>query len=246
KQTTIAKDVVDEHLVRASKLAPSREGGLAGKVFIVDEAERLDASLSKAESQNAILKTLEEPPERTVIILVTSSEDRLLPTIRSRCQRVAFGPLTGEETVRVAGSKGVDASQAEAGLGLAGGSPGRLIELVETGVVGWQAELRPMLDLAARGRFASDLGPTMAGLVEGWAAARAASVPNGSKTVANREGAARMFELLATRARKGLAVEGAEDRALGWIEAIQRAESRVYANVQMASVFEGLAADLAS
>ena len=40
-----------------------------------------------------MLKTLEEPPPGTVIILVTQNEEQLLPTIRSRCQRIAFGPL---------------------------------------------------------------------------------------------------------------------------------------------------------
>lgn len=61
------------------------------KVFIVDEAELLDAV-----GQNVLLKTLEEPPEGTFLILVTSSEDRLLITVRSRCQRVAFVSLPDE------------------------------------------------------------------------------------------------------------------------------------------------------
>lgn len=58
------------------------------KFFVLDEAELLNA-----EGQNALLKTLEEPPAETVIVLVTSSEDLLLPTIRSRCQRIGFAPL---------------------------------------------------------------------------------------------------------------------------------------------------------
>ena len=51
------------------------------KVFIIDEAELLDAY-----GQNALLKTLEEPPRDSYIILVTTAEERLLPTIRSRCR----------------------------------------------------------------------------------------------------------------------------------------------------------------
>ncbi len=58
------------------------------RVFIIDEAHLLGA-----QGQNALLKTLEEPPGRNVVILVTDEEDLLLPTVRSRCQRVAFGPL---------------------------------------------------------------------------------------------------------------------------------------------------------
>jgi DNA polymerase-3 subunit delta' len=44
-------------------------------------------------AQNALLKTLEEPPARTILILTTSGEDQLLPTVRSRCLRVPFAPL---------------------------------------------------------------------------------------------------------------------------------------------------------
>ena len=58
------------------------------RVVIVDEA---DAMLSEA--QNALLKTLEEPPSASMFVLVTSRPDELLPTVRSRCQRLRFGRL---------------------------------------------------------------------------------------------------------------------------------------------------------
>jgi DNA polymerase-3 subunit delta' len=61
------------------------------KVFIIDEAELLDAT-----GQNTLLKTLEEPPPGTYLFLLTAHEDRLLPTIRSRCQRVPFSILGSE------------------------------------------------------------------------------------------------------------------------------------------------------
>ncbi|HCA40005.1 MAG TPA: DNA polymerase III subunit delta', partial [Phycisphaerales bacterium] len=57
---------------RTPSLAPA-------KVFIIDEAERLDLP-----GQNALLKTLEEPPPSTYLFLVTSRPERLLPTIWSR------------------------------------------------------------------------------------------------------------------------------------------------------------------
>lgn len=62
------------------------------KVFILDGAERMNTN-----AQNAFLKTLEEPPQQSVIILVTSSEHRMLPTILSRCQIINFIPLTPDE-----------------------------------------------------------------------------------------------------------------------------------------------------
>mgnify|MGYP001139560508 CR=1 FL=1 len=64
------------------------------RVAIINEAERMNRS-----AQNAILKTLEEPNEKVVIILVSSKEDKLLPTIISRCQKIRFG-LVPEKTIK--------------------------------------------------------------------------------------------------------------------------------------------------
>jgi DNA polymerase III subunit delta' len=62
------------------------------RVFIIDEAEWL-----REEAANSILKTLEEPPETTLLILVTSRPYQLLETIRSRCQMLSFAPLSAAE-----------------------------------------------------------------------------------------------------------------------------------------------------
>jgi DNA polymerase-3 subunit delta' len=62
------------------------------RVFIIEDADRLNES-----SSNALLKTLEEPPETTHLILLTSRPAALLPTIRSRCQIIRFAPLKVEE-----------------------------------------------------------------------------------------------------------------------------------------------------
>src|SRR5205823_4195724 len=59
------------------------------RVVIVDEADTLVAA-----AQNALLKTLEEPPSRSVFILVTARPDALLPTVSSRCPRLTFRPLS--------------------------------------------------------------------------------------------------------------------------------------------------------
>src|SRR5262249_62221574 len=58
------------------------------KVAIVVAAEEMTP-----QAQNAVLKTLEEPPADTVLILLTSAADHLLPTVRSRCSKVGFVPL---------------------------------------------------------------------------------------------------------------------------------------------------------
>ena len=62
------------------------------KVYIIDEADTMTE-----ESQNCLLKTLEEPPEYAVIILIVSNESKMLPTIKSRCVKVKFDILSNEE-----------------------------------------------------------------------------------------------------------------------------------------------------
>lgn len=59
------------------------------KVFLMNDAETMTES-----AQNALLKTIEEPPEYAVIILMTNNINGLLPTIRSRCMNLEFGPIT--------------------------------------------------------------------------------------------------------------------------------------------------------
>ncbi len=62
----------------------------ATRVFIVEEATSMAPPAA-----NALLKTLEEPPARTLFVLCTTAPEQLLPTIRSRCQRIRFGAGTG-------------------------------------------------------------------------------------------------------------------------------------------------------
>lgn len=62
------------------------------RIFIVDDADKMNESAS-----NALLKTLEEPPVTSHLILITSKPDALLPTIRSRCQMMRFAPVRKDE-----------------------------------------------------------------------------------------------------------------------------------------------------
>src|SRR5262249_45946443 len=79
---------------------------------------------------NAFLKTLEEPPADTVIVLLTSALDRLLPTLRSRCSRVQFSPLpTDFIAQRVQAERKLDAAGAALAAVMAGGSLGAALAL---------------------------------------------------------------------------------------------------------------------
>jgi DNA polymerase-3 subunit delta' len=66
------------------------------KVAILDDADDL-----RHEGANALLKTLEEPPPNSIIILIGTAEQRQLPTIRSRCQIVRFQPLNWEDVLQI-------------------------------------------------------------------------------------------------------------------------------------------------
>ena len=94
------------------------------RVIIVDDADAMEAS-----AQNALLKTLEEPPAASTFVLVTARPDVLLPTVRSRCQRVRFAPLDPVDiaTVLMQGH-GFSDTDAHAAAALAEGSIGRALE----------------------------------------------------------------------------------------------------------------------
>ncbi len=100
------------------------------KVVIVEDADRLVPAAA-----NAFLKTLEEPPADSIIILISSKASALLPTILSRCQRINFGPL-GESSIRdylvnaMALSPDLAASAARA----SSGALGEAIEYAESGL----------------------------------------------------------------------------------------------------------------
>ena len=81
----LAVDVIRHFLIEPAGTSPSLG---RRRVFVVRDAHRMNEG-----AQNALLKTLEEPPGSVCLILVTSSAQRLLPTIRSRCQRIPFDLL---------------------------------------------------------------------------------------------------------------------------------------------------------
>ncbi len=92
------------------------------RVFVLTEAEKLNN-----ESQNCLLKVLEEPPSYCCIILVCTRPDTLLPTIRSRCQTLRFGPINEEKIIEKLRQPGLGEKQikffarlTDGSLGLAG------------------------------------------------------------------------------------------------------------------------------
>jgi DNA polymerase-3 subunit delta' len=101
------------------------EGGR--RVVIVDDADSLNV-----QAANAILKLLEEPPARTVFLLIAHQPARLLPTIRSRCRVLRLGPLTPGDMSAALDQAGVavTAEDADALATIAGGSVGAAARIV--------------------------------------------------------------------------------------------------------------------
>jgi len=135
------------------------EGGW--RVCIVDSADEMNRNAA-----NALLKTLEEPPKDSALILVSHAPGRLLPTIRSRCRMLRLTPLRDDEVraVLMARMPDLESGEAERLAVLARGAPGRAIALAEAGgltlyrrIVGHLARM-PGLDLPALYDLAEELG----------------------------------------------------------------------------------------
>jgi len=157
------------------------------RVVVIDPADAMNA-----QAQNALLKTLEEPPDDTTLVLVSSSPDGLLPTIKSRCLRVPFAPLPEAVVEARLTAEGHPPASARLAAALSGGSLGKALELDDDML---QARRESLLRVAA-------LRPGDAGA---WLAfAR----DHGE----DREAAAELGELLLVWWRDVLAAQAGSDR----------------------------------
>ena len=118
------------------------EGGW--RVAIVDPLEDLNRA-----GENALLKVLEEPPPRALLLLVSHAPGRVLPTIRSRCRTLILRPLAAEAIVRamaVAMGAGANADEIETAAGVADGSVGRALRLLEGDALELRQQVVGLLD----------------------------------------------------------------------------------------------------
>jgi DNA polymerase-3 subunit delta' len=124
-----------EFFSKSPSLAPYR-------VAIIDAADDLHVN-----SANAVLKTLEEPPPRGVLFLVSHSPGRLLPTIRSRCRRLAFRPWPDERLRAFIEERlGLDDDEAARLAHMAKGAPGRALVLHAAGALALDAAAGEILE----------------------------------------------------------------------------------------------------
>jgi DNA polymerase-3 subunit delta' len=177
------KRIKSEIAVDDARLAGSFFALTAGaggwRVAIVDAADDLNG-----ESANALLKILEEPPPKSVFLLVAHRPGTLLRTIKSRCIHMELAPPNFADTMRVLRevSPTVDEEQLRGAAELAGGSPGRALELLDSkGAQAFANFLsRAKLTPAARVEIANSLAGRDTGdfeifgdLLIAWTAARA-------------------------------------------------------------------------
>ena len=255
----LSVDVIREFLIAPAAGTPVR--GRA-KIFGIEEAERMTPSV-----QNALLKTLEEPPPSTYIILLTSAIDRLLPTTRSRCQSVPFGPLPRVfvEQRLLADAEGIADDEAHYLAALSGGRLGPALHdhadglfALKQALAGPTAELAPggTLDWA---RAVLDAGKALA---ESMSQRRKDASPSDLNRSALRrllQGIACFFDdALHLCADPGAAPANADQLAAvrqlaqrtgasgaaRAISLVAAAESHIDRNVNPALALEGLAAEL--
>ncbi|MBQ3420128.1 MAG: DNA polymerase III subunit delta', partial [Romboutsia sp.] len=97
------------------------------KIYIINQADSMTI-----EAQNALLKTLEEPPEYAIIILITSNNEALLDTIKSRCEIIKFLPISILDLNNYLINKGIDKNRAQLLSTFARGSIEKAVELSES------------------------------------------------------------------------------------------------------------------
>lgn len=121
KPVELPIDVIREFLIQKAPAKPTQS---KKKVFVVLEAEKLNQA-----SQNALLKTLEEPPSFVNIILICTKMEKLLPTTKSRSQVIAFNPISEEIIQSKLSEMGHSRQKALFLARLSGGSLGQAIQL---------------------------------------------------------------------------------------------------------------------
>lgn len=251
-------DVVRHFLLAQVGQRPAR--GRA-KVFVISEAERLNT-----ESQNSMLKTLEEPPGDSHIILVARSADRLLPTIRSRCQAIPFRGLPADFVAgRLASDHGVPVADARYLSELSEGRLGVAIRYAAQGLA--KQRMRVCEILQSIGRDPLALNKSVKELTEEIPAAKVGDEPDVTDSEATRAGMRTALAMISGALRDALriachapaAAYGApserkllEALASAWgsrglvraVRAIAAAESEIDLNANVQLAMDGLGIEL--
>ena len=147
---TGAQHMVEEVRERVIRAAAYRPFEGEKRVFVIEAAEAM-----RDESQNALLKTLEEPPAFVHLILLSSDGEGLLETVASRCQTIEFAPLPAEVLERELAEEGAAPAEAAAAARLAAGDLERARLLLSGPGRELRADVEKCVAAALEGRCAS-------------------------------------------------------------------------------------------
>lgn len=157
----LRKEIVISDVRKLSGFFGQTAGEGGWRIAIIDAADELNVNAA-----NALLKMLEEPPEKTILLLVAHSPGRLLPTIKSRCRALPLKPLGSDSMRAFLAGRYPDLSNSDLnGLtAIAEGAPGRAVEMHEQGGLEMYRNLSnllgqlPRVDMAAVHTLAIKLG----------------------------------------------------------------------------------------
>ncbi len=229
-------DVIRQYLVAPANLKPALNHG---KVFVIEEAELMNAA-----AQNSLLKTLEEPFGRTLIILLSDQPESLLQTIRSRTQTVRFHALEPALVAKELHDRSIDPATAKQAAELAEGSLGTALKWIEDGVIPFARQLHQHLDDLLAGHPPDNLADFFKTAAEAYAKKQVERDENTSLDQAKREALSLYLRLAAQRFRRLLKESddaGDLDLACTAIESIARADDYLDANVSIPIIFQQLA-----
>jgi DNA polymerase-3 subunit delta' len=143
KTGKLYQDIIVDEIRRAVPFFGSTAAEGGWRVAIVDSVEELNRS-----GENSLLKILEEPPPRSLLLLVSNAPGRVLPTIRSRCRMLTLRPLSGRDTAQaVAATSGLAAEEPEVieAIAASNGSVGRALELLDSDTLALRKKITDLL-----------------------------------------------------------------------------------------------------
>jgi DNA polymerase-3 subunit delta' len=240
KATEFSVHVIRPELIERAGRKPSMG---RGNVFILEQSDLLNAS-----AQNAMLKVLEEPPGRTIIILLTDQPGALLPTIRSRCQTIPFATLDADLVRKELERRKIDRQTAIDAADLSEGSLGLALKWIQDGVVAHARQLTAQLNSVVEGRVPETLEATFRKAADDYAIKQLERDELASKDQATRDGLTLYLKLAGVQFRKLLSGPMSDpvrlERLCAAIDAMARAEEYLAANVTISLVFQQLASAL--
>jgi DNA polymerase III subunit delta' len=183
-----------------------------GKVFIIREAE-----LMSVPAQNALLKTLEEPPQGVTLILLCEQADQMLPTTRSRCTTVRFGLLPRQFVLDKLIENEVAPPEAQFWAAFTDGSVGRSLRLAKAGLYAVKRDIVDRvaaMNRAGDAELGEDLSKATDKIAEAAIKASRVGETEMARTLAVRQSAGVLMELIAAAFRDAMTLASKAQRPL--------------------------------